>query len=37
MRAHFLTTLGHPTVLAFGSTRHTIDSGGQLKLASLKH
>ena len=30
-----LTTLGHPTVLACGSTRHNIDSGGRLKLASL--
>jgi hypothetical protein len=32
-----LTTLGHPTVLACGSTRHNIDSGGRLKLATLKH
>jgi len=30
-----LTTLGHPTVLACGFTRHNIDSGGRLKLATL--
>jgi len=35
MRAHILTTLGHPTLLACGFTRHNIDSGGRLKLAAL--